>query len=92
MVFSIGAAVDDGAGMVADALFCEMESTRGHFSFSVAWYGAGYTDALYADRHAVFKYTPPSEIVGAPTQFSRAMDELGIQLTYAQPAPWPEAG
>ena len=52
---------------VADALFCEMESTRGQFSFSVAWYGAGYTDALYADRHAVFKYTPPSEIVGAPT-------------------------
>ena len=77
---------------VDDALFCEMESTRGHFSFSVAWYGAGYTDALYADRHAVFKYTPPSEIVGAPTQFSRAMDELGIQLTYAQPASGQGAG
>ena len=39
--------------------------------------------ALYADRHAVFKYTPPSEAAGAPTQFSRAMDELGIQLIFA---------
>ena len=32
----------------------------------------------------VFKYTPPSEAAGAPTQFSRAMDELGVQLIFAQ--------
>ena len=43
----------------------------------------GIPIALYADRHAVFKYTPPSEAAGAPTQFSRAMDELGIQLIFA---------
>ena len=44
----------------------------------------GIPIALYADRHAVFKYTPPSEAAGAPTQFSRAMDELGIQLIFAR--------
>ena len=44
----------------------------------------GIPIALYSDRHAVFKYTPPSEAAGAPTQFSRAMDELGVQLIFAQ--------
>ena len=33
---------------------------------------------------ALFKYTPPSEAAGAPTQFSRAMDELGVQLIFAR--------
>ena len=47
----------------------------------------GIPIALYADRHAVFKYTPPSEAVGAPTQFSRAMDELGVQLIFARRKP-----
>ena len=40
--------------------------------------------ALYAYRHAVFKHTPPSETGAGPTQFSRAMDELGIQLIFAR--------
>ena len=31
-------------------------------------------------RHGVFKHTPPSETAAAPTQFSRAMGELGVQL------------
>ena len=44
----------------------------------------GIPIALYADRHAVFKYTPPSEAAAAPTQFSRAMDELGVQLIFAR--------
>ena len=36
--------------------------------------------ALYSDRHGVFRHTPGS---GMPTQFSRAMDELGIQMIFA---------
>ena len=40
--------------------------------------------ALYSDRHGVFKHTPPSEAVAAPTQFSRAMGELGVQLIFAR--------
>ncbi len=44
----------------------------------------GVPIALYADRHAVFKHTPPSEATSAPTQFSGAMDELGVQLIFAR--------
>ena len=40
--------------------------------------------ALYADRHGVFKHTPPSETAAAPTQFSRAMGELGVELIFAR--------
>ena len=40
--------------------------------------------ALYSDRHSVFKHTPPSETAATPTQFSRAMGELGVQLIFAR--------
>ena len=40
--------------------------------------------ALYSDRHGVFKHTPPSETAAAPTQFSRAMGEIGVQLIFAR--------
>ena len=34
-------------------------------------------------RHSVFKHVPGPVQSGAPTQFSRAMDELGIQMIFA---------
>ena len=40
--------------------------------------------ALYTDRHAVFKHTPGSGSTGTPTQFGRAMPELGIQMIFAR--------
>ena len=43
----------------------------------------GIPIALYTDRHSVFKNVPGSGRAGAPTQFSRAMDELGIQMVFA---------
>ena len=43
----------------------------------------GIPIALYTDRHSVFKNVPGSGHAGAPTQFSRAMDELGIQMVFA---------
>ena len=83
--FTLLLAVDDATGMVADALFCELENTHSYFSLLDGLIRrCGIPIALYADRHAVFKYTPPSEAAGAPTQFSRAMDELGVQLIFAQ--------
>ena len=83
--FTLLLAVDDATGMVADALFCELENTHSYFSLLDGLIRhCGIPIALYADRHAVFKYTPPSEAAAAPTQFSRAMDELGIQLIFAQ--------
>ena len=44
----------------------------------------GVPVALYTDRYAVFKHTPGSGLPAGPTQFSRAMDELGIQMIFAQ--------
>ena len=83
--FTLLLAVDDATGMVADALFCELENTHSYFSLLDGLIrNCGRPTALYADRHAVFKYTPPSEAAAAPTQFSRAVDELGVQLIFAR--------
>ena len=72
-------------GSYVNALFCELENTHSYFSLLDGLIRrCGIPIALYSDRHAVFKYTPPSEAAGAPTQFSRAMDELGVQLIFAQ--------
>ena len=83
--FTLLLAIDDATGVVVNALFCELENTHSYFSLLDGLIRrCGIPLALYADRHAVFKYTPPSEAAGAPTQFSRAMDELGVQLIFAQ--------
>ena len=83
--FTLLLAIDDATGIVVNALFCELENTHSYFSLLGGLIRrCSIPIALYADRHAVFKYTPPSEVAGAPTQFSRAMDELGVQLIFAQ--------
>ena len=82
--FTLLLAIDDATGIVVNALFCELENTHSYFSLLNGLIRRrGIPIALYSDRHAVFKYTPPSEAAGAPTQFSRAMDEIGIQLIFA---------
>ena len=43
----------------------------------------GIPIALYTDRHSVFKNVTGAGRAGAPTQFSRAMDELSIQMVFA---------
>ena len=83
--FTLLLAIDDATGIVVNALFCELENTHSYFSLLNGLIRRrGIPIALYSDRHAVFQYTPPSEAAGAPTQFSRAMDELGVQLIFAQ--------
>ena len=83
--FTLLLAVDDATGIVVNALFCELENTRSYFLLMRGLIqSCGIPIALYADRHAVFKHTPPSETAAAPTQFSRAMDELGVQLIFAR--------
>ena len=69
---------------MVNALFCEQENTRDYFLLMrglIQRYGVPI--ALYTDRHSVFKNVPGSGRAGAPTQFSRAMDELGIQMVFA---------
>ena len=82
--FTLLLAVDDATGTVVNALFCDLENTRSYFQLLGGLIRrCGTPLALYADRHAVFKHTPPSPTAAAPTQFSRAMDDLGIQLIFA---------
>ena len=83
--FTLLLAMDDATGIVVNALFSELENTRSYFLLMRGLIrSCGIPIALYADRHAVFKHTPPSETTAGPTQFSRAMDELGVQLIFAR--------
>ena len=83
--FTLLIAVDDATGQVVSALFCEHEDARSYFLLTRALVEhRGVPVALYTDRHAVFKHTPGPGLPAGPTQFSRAMDELGTQMIFAQ--------
>ena len=82
--FALLIAVDDATGAVVDALFCEQEDSRNYFLLIQGLVQRlGVPVALYTDRHAVFRHTPGSGSAGTPTQFGRAMAELGIQMIFA---------
>ena len=82
--FTLLIAVDDATGTVVDALFCEKEDAHSYFLLiQRLLQRRGIPLALYTDRHGVFRHTPGSGLPGMPTQFSRAMDELGIQMLFA---------
>ena len=82
--FTLLIAIDDASGAVAGALFCEKEDAHGYFLLiqGLVRY-LGIPVAFYTDRHGVFRHTPGSGLPGMPTQFSRAMDEQGIQMIFA---------
>ena len=82
--FTLLIAVDDATGTVVDALFCEQEDAHSYFLLLQGLVQhLGLPVALYTDRHGVFRHTPGSGLPGMPTQFSRAMEELGIQMIFA---------
>ena len=82
--FALLLAVDDATGTVSNALFCEQEDSLSYFRLLQGLIQSrGIPLALYTDRHPVFKHRteyPPS---GTPTQFGRALEELGVQLIFA---------
>ena len=82
--FTLLLAVDDATGSVVNALFYEQEDSHNYFLLMQNLLRRrGIPLALYTDRHAVFKHTPGSGSTGTPTQFGRAMAELGIQMIFA---------
>ena len=82
--FTLLIVVDDATGTVVDALFCEQEDAHSYFLLIQGLVQhLGLPVALYTDRHGVFRHTPGSGLTGMPTQFSRAMEELGIQMIFA---------
>ena len=79
-------AVDDATGTVPDALFSQEEDTRGYFLLMEGLIRqCGIPLAVYSDRHAVFKHTGEvGRKPAGPTQFARAMEELGIRQIFAR--------
>lgn len=80
-------AVEDATGAVVAALFREHEDAQGYFLLLLQVLKArGIPLDLYHDRHSVFQdnsrrpWTLEEELQGhkEPTQFSRALEELGI--------------
>ena len=83
--FTLLIAVDDATGTAVGAWFCEQEDSRNYFLLICALAERrGVPVALYTDRHGVFKHTPGAGLPAGRTQFSRAMDELGVQMIFAQ--------
>ena len=83
--FALLFAVDDATGTVVNALFCEQEDSLSYFRLLQGLIQRrGIPLALYTDRHPVFKHRSEYQLAGTPTQFGRAMEELGIQLIFAQ--------
>lgn len=85
-------AVDDATGSVPYALFREQEDTAGYFRLMTGIIkGRGIPLALYSDRHIVFRRpVPANDTVESlpsdkvePTQFGRAIRELGVTQVFA---------
>ena len=81
-------AVDDATGTAVNAVFRPEEDTRGYFLLMEGVIRRlGIPLALYGDRHGVFKFSGKPRHIQPPveaTQFTRAMQELGIQQVFAR--------
>lgn len=74
--------IDDATGRILHLHFSETECTNGYFEALQSYLPRhGKPQAFYADRAAVFR--SPSANKHIPTQFQRAVDELGIELICA---------
>lgn len=85
-------AVDDATGTVPYALFREQEDTAGYFRLMKGIIeNRGIPLAVYSDRYLVFCHSKP-DVTGKasvidtakPTQFGRAMRELGVTQLFAR--------
>jgi len=86
-------AVEDATGTVPFALFRKHEDTHGYFLLIEGIIRRrGIPLAVYTDRHAVFQHprtvstTPERSLAGErePTQFGRALRELGVHQIFAR--------
>jgi len=83
-------AIDDATGTPPYALFREQEDTNGYFALLKGIIERhGIPLGVYTDRHAVFRQTRPlsaqagTEKEREPTQFGRALRELGVTPVFA---------
>ncbi len=89
---TLQAAIDDATGDVVAAVFREQEDAAGYFELlRTVLSTKGVPLAAYSDKHSVFQVsahereTLAEELAGErePTQFGRALAELGIELILA---------
>ncbi|MDN4035828.1 ISNCY family transposase [Massilia sp. YIM B02443] len=74
--------VDDATSRILHLQFAETETTVSYFDAMRSYLQqCGKPQAFYADRAAVFR--APAANKHVPTQFQRALDELGIELICA---------
>ena len=83
-------AVDDATGTVPAALFRDQEDTQGYmFLLQDVVRRHGIPLAVYTDRHAVFQHhrtrweEEHQTQKGTPTQFARALQDLGVTQIFA---------
>jgi len=89
-VLTLLLAIDDATGTPPYALFREQEDTEGYFLLLKGIIERrGIPLGIYTDRHAVFRQTRPVSAFAddgqerQPTQFGRALKELGITAVFA---------
>jgi transposase len=87
------AAIDDATGTVPSGVFREQEDAQGYFLLlQEVIQRQGIPLALYSDRHSIFSINPKQresleeQLAGErqPTQFGRALKELGIEPIFAR--------
>ena len=78
--------MDDATGTVPAAILCREEDTSSYLLLvNKLVRQRGLPLAIYSDRHPVFKFTGDTARYPAdPTQFARALDELGIRQIFAR--------
>jgi transposase len=77
--------IDDATGRLMQMLFTAAESTFSYFEATERYVQQhGKPVAFYSDKLSVFRINSPNDLSGSgTTQFTRAMDQLGIKVICA---------
>jgi len=92
--FSLHGTIDDATSQVTGLYLCKNECMLGYHEVMRRMIGVfGIPDAVYADRHTIFRspnvdkakaVDAPADMKVKETQFGRAMTELGIHIIAAR--------
>lgn len=76
--------MDDATSQLLQLRFEETETTAGYFRGFLSYLSdAGRPEAIYTDKHGIFRVNQGMMLKESETQFSRAMRELDIEMIYA---------
>ena len=76
--------IDDASGKILQLRFEETETTEGYFRATLDYIKQyGLPISFYSDKHGIFRVNAPETTHEGETQFKRAMDNLGIEIIYA---------